>query len=278
MTKRERLIKDFKEQFKGFDYFDIFILASLFFTLVGLATWLILTKVSSTGEMGHWPLTTLEVVISLIGTYLTMVYILLVSKGKKIGFTYGILAQIFWGINAIFGVVWFQIILRFGIFLPLTIYGTWMWFNQDSHELIPEGKKILTIFQLVSLLVFIFALAGLGTYLMSFIDVMGKVYKDGVAMHDYAILYMDIALMLLGTTATYLTIKDYSSAWYVWVITNILGVVFYGYFTFMYGNWLLLLGMIGWAFYGINSLRAFYSHVYLYEIKGKKHKSFRQLR
>lgn len=278
MKQSQRLKKDFREQFKGLDYIDILLLASMFIALISLGLWLIFTKVGTHGEMGHWPLKTFEIVLSMIGTYLTMVYILLVSKGKKIGFTYGIIAQVFWGINALFGMVWFQIILRFGIFLPLTIYGAWTWItfdeNNDSHIEI----KTLPIAKVVGILVFIFSFSFLVTYLMSFINVMGLVYLDGVAMHDYLVLYMDIVLLGLGSVSTYLTTKNYSSSWYFWIITNVWGIIFYGYFTFAYGNWLLLLGMLGWIFYGINSLRAFYRNTYLYEIKGNKHENFWKLK
>ena len=240
---------------------DLILFLLLFVSLLSVSIWLGLSKLNIEGASGYLSINAADITISAFACLITFLYIVLVSRGRREGFVYGVISQVLWGISAIASGIPFQIILRFALFLPMTIFGliTWIW--DDKIKIVKDDKRMNNWITLI-IFVLIFSFSVLMTYSLGSFDSLGIVYVDGIKESNKLILFLDISLFLLGTTSTILTIFNYNSAWTFWVATNIWGIGFYLFYAFAFSNWIVILGSLGWFYNGINSLRVWYLKTY----------------
>lgn len=256
----QRLVRktnEFKSHLKYLKKIDLILFFLLFISLLSLSIWLGLTKLNIYDDKGYLSISIGDIIISAFACLITFLYIVLVSRGRREGFLYGVISQVLWGISAIASNIPFQIILRFCLFLPITIFGliTWIW---DDKITLANKDKQMKDWIVALIFILIFSLSVLMTYSLQSFSSLGIVYVDGIKQNNRVILFLDIALFLLGTTATVLTVLNYNSAWTVWVITNIWGISFYLFYAFAFSNWIVILGSLGWFYNGINSIRVWY--------------------
>lgn len=251
-----RLKNDFKTQFNDWSKFEYLLLIITSIVMIGVTIWMGIDVVGDNVVMNSFPLTMYDIIISLFGSLFILIYLILVGKGRNIGYVYGWIGTIFWGLIALKSQIWLQMILQFAIYIPILTWGTYNWIFKgnldysDDSEVKSMSKKSIA-FSAVAIL----ALSAGLMWAFKFIPGEAIVYTDPDTYHlDYAILALDTLVLLSSVFTTTIMILGYKQAWSFWIITNTTWMVFYAYMTWGTNNIAMLGGVIGLIAYTLNSI------------------------
>lgn len=265
----DRLWADMKDQFKGWKKFHWALAALLIASLTAATIFVAMTnKGILIGVDETIPVSTVDLIMGYLGSVIIFLYLIMVGQGKKPGYIYGAIGCVLWGYVAISSQVWFQVILQFGVFLPIVLLGFYDWVKPNQDESGYSSKE-LSRTHLLMIVLGLFAVAAGLMWIVALIPGEGMAYYTGEVSQDMLAVFLDTILTLLAATSTFLMVKGYNRAWSLWVIANTFGIILYGYFVFRMGNWAMFGGMIGWSIYTINSVHVWYNAVYLPEYSNK---------
>jgi len=257
----KRLKQDFFMQYSNWSKFRISIYVMLILGITGISIWQGIDIVGPTAIQNAFPLTNFDVIISWFGSVTICNYLFMVSQGKNIGYVYAIIGSIFWGINAIQANLWFQVILQFGIFLPLVSWGTYNWLTFDENNNESQAEKKLSSKNIFLIVIFLLLITTGLTFVVKYIPGNGQV-ADGmingslniIKDPDWIYMSLDTIVAVFSIASVYLMIKGYSEAWYFWVIADILWFTLYIYGATANDNPALIGGAFSLFIYTANAI------------------------
>lgn len=221
-----------KDQYKDVDKFSliyvvIVLLAILISSILGFS--LSATKTEA------W-----VIVLSTISSVTGVLCVFGLANKNYMGYVWGVIQVVTYGIVAINWILWGQVFLSFFIYLPANIMGFALWQKNNEKEYKVRSRSLSKMETLMFTAIVAILSAG---FILIFIYVLNdsKPILDGL-------------ITSLAIAGTFLMVNRYTEQWVIWTIVNILTVILYAIFYSETGAVEYLPQLIMWIFTLINSI------------------------
>jgi nicotinamide mononucleotide transporter len=170
-----------------------------------------------------------------------IIYVILIAKQNKIAYLFGIVNALAYGFilykDQIYGGAVYNIVYSF----PMFIYGFFYWKKKEKAEDLGI-KNLHTKTRIV-----------LGSIFTITILIMAAILN----ILGGKLVIIDSIITISGYVAIYLTVNKYMEQWFLWIMSNLAGVIMWGIFTCGDINKIELLVM--WTIYLLNSIYGYFN-------------------
>ncbi|MDD4110875.1 MAG: nicotinamide riboside transporter PnuC, partial [Clostridia bacterium] len=150
----------------------------------------------------------------------TIIWCLLLAKGKVLGHIIGIIGTILYIISSAFVAYYGEIIISVGLTIPMSIWATISWFKNKRVD--TEQGRVVVIKKIKSIELVILLLSQI---------VMGVGYYFLLKAFNTQFLVMSTISLVVSIIATYLAIRRSDLNWIAWIINSIMTLTLWLYLT-----------------------------------------------